>query len=140
MKTVLLVEDEETDALIFRYTCKKAGVTFSLQTVRDGCYAIDYLSGAGIYADRTAYPIPSLIILDLNMPAMSGFDVIKWIRTSSEHKDLYIVVFSSSYFEKDIKLAYDLGANSYVTKPCNSKELLGIVSMFERFWLHPSRN
>jgi CheY-like chemotaxis protein len=135
-KTVLLVEDEETDVLMFRHACKKAGVSFAVQAVPDGSEAISYLSGAGIYADRELHPLPSLIIVDINMPKVSGFGVLEWIRNSPEHKHACVVFFTSSYFEKDMARAYDLNVNSYVVKPCMAQELVTIVSMFERFWLN----
>lgn len=134
-KTILLVEDEETDALMFRFACKKAEVSFSLKITSDGCYAIDYLSGAGIYADREKYPLPSLVVLDINMPKMSGFEVLKWIRNSPDHKHICVIMFTSSYFEKDMTRAYELGVNSYVVKPCQTPDLVSIISMFERYWL-----
>ena len=79
--TFLIVEDQENDAFFLMHALKKAGLTNPAQVVEDGKEAIDYLSGEGIYADRTIYPVPSVIFLDLKLPQVSGFEVLQWMRT-----------------------------------------------------------
>src|SRR4029077_4123397 len=80
MKTILQVEDDPNDVFLFQHAMKKAGVTNPVQVASDGQQAIDYLQGAGKFADRTKYPFPCLVLLDLKLPCVMGWDVLKWIR------------------------------------------------------------
>ena len=77
---ILYVEDEETDAMLLQHVLTKAGIHNPLRTVKDGKAAKDYLAGEGPFADRRAYPLPGLVLLDLNLPYWSGFEVLEWIR------------------------------------------------------------
>jgi len=81
-KTVLLVEDIEDDILIMKMACKRTGIPHLLQVVTDGAMALDYLSGNGVYADRTVYPMPDVVFLDIKMPKRDGLEVLLWIRSS----------------------------------------------------------
>src|SRR5580658_1558262 len=81
MKTVLLAEDSEDDIFVMKMACKRTGIPHLLQVVTDGDMAIDYLSGNGIYADRTAYPLPDVVFLDIKMPKRDGHEVLQWIRS-----------------------------------------------------------
>jgi len=135
-KTVLLVEDTEDELFLFKKACERAGVTFALQVARDGAQAIAYLSGAGVYADRNRYPMPALLILDINMPSVSGFEVLRWVRAHPDAKQLIVVMFTTSSAESDIRHAYDLLANSYLVKPVNVSHLVETVSTLERYWLN----
>ncbi len=93
------------------------GLESALRVVRDGRAAIEYLSGAGTYADRKEYPAPSLVLLDLNLPQVPGLEVLKWIREQAEFARTPVVVFSSSSREDDQVKARELGANEFVAKP-----------------------
>lgn len=120
---ILLVDDSEDDALLLRRVFERVGFSAPLQFVRDGEQMIDYLNGAGAYGDRTKFPLPTAVLLDLKMPRESGFDLLTWIRQQSEHKLLRVYILSASGQTDDIRQAYDLGANSYLVKPGTLDEL-----------------
>jgi CheY-like chemotaxis protein len=124
---ILAAEDEETDALILRLAFERARVTNPLIVVGDGQEAIDYLEGRGAYADRAAYPLPVLLLLDLKMPRLSGFDVLAWLATRSDFKELPAIVLSSSSDDSDIRRAKAAGARDYFVKPHNLSELVTIM-------------
>jgi DNA-binding response OmpR family regulator len=98
------------------------------------------LQGAGIFADRTAHPLPQLVLLDLNMPRLNGFDVLEWVRQQPRFSSLQLVIFSGSDEAKDINRAYGLGANWYLVKPHSMDELTALVERFKKFWLEGDKN
>jgi CheY-like chemotaxis protein len=128
---VLQVEDEESDVILFRHACTQMGFTHAIQLARDGQEALDYLAGTGVFANRAEYPLPALVLLDLKLPQVDGFDVLRWIRAQPEFTSLKVVVFSSSNHHEDIERAYQLGANSYLVKPLTNAERLAIVTRLE---------
>jgi CheY-like chemotaxis protein len=137
MKTapILLVEDDDNDVLFLRSSWKKADIANALQVVTDGQKAVDYLSGLDQYVDRTAHPLPCLVLLDLNLPCKTGFEVLQWIRDHPEHGTLLVVVLTSSSAEKDAHRAYLLGANSYVVKPSSPEKLRELVNLLKLYWI-----
>jgi CheY-like chemotaxis protein len=120
---VLLVDDSEDDARLVRGAFERAGLVAPLQVARDGEEVIAYLRGDGAYADRTRYPLPTALLLDLNLPRQDGFAVLAWIRGQPAHKRLGVYVLSASSRAADIQHAYDLGANSFLVKPGTQDEL-----------------
>jgi CheY-like chemotaxis protein len=135
MISVLYAEDEPDDIFFMERAFKEAGIEQPLYSVPDGQEVIAYLSGAGQYADRTQYPLPGLILLDINMPQMSGLDVLKWIRATPAVCTTPVLVLSSSSHEKDVEQASLLGANGYLTKPGQPDRLVEIVRAFKDYWL-----
>lgn len=135
LSPVLYVEDEEDDVFLIRHAFKEAGVCHPLLSVPDGEEALAYLSGAGKYADRAGYPIPSLLLLDINMPRLSGLEVLKWLRGQREFRALPALVLSSSNQDADIRQAYQSGANGYLVKPSALRQLLKIAKAIQDFWL-----
>ena len=133
-QTILLVEDNEDDVFIFNRVVKKAGITNPLQVLDDGEDAILYLSGQGRFADRNAFPLPCLVLLDLKLPRTDGLDVLKWIRTQSHLDGVFVVVLTSSAEERDIVRAYQLGARSYLVKPPNPDSLFAILDTLPLAW------
>lgn len=129
MTTILHVEDDPNDTLLFQHACQKAGVVFDLQAVSDGDQAIAYLRGANDFCDRAKYPLPKLILLDLKMPRVSGFDVLAWLKDDGSFKQVPVVVLTSSNHDADVKRAYDLGAKSYLVKPVGFEALVDLVKM-----------
>lgn len=127
LMTILHVEDDPNDTLLFQHACRKAGMTFELQAVSDGDQAIAYLRGANDFCDRKKFPVPQLILLDLKMPRVSGFDVLAWLRADDQFKGLPVVVLTSSNHDADVKRAYDLGAKSYLVKPVGFEALVELV-------------
>ena len=113
---------------------EKVGLPTTLHFVSDGQEVIDYLLGAGQFADRALHPLPDLLLLDLKMPRVDGFQVLSWVRQQPGLKRVPAVIFSSSGEEEDVNQAYDLGANSYLMKPHESEELLGIVEKLKKYW------
>jgi len=114
---ILVIEDDVNDALLIRRTFKNAGVRNPYHIVSDGDSAIRYLVGTGVYADRHRYPLPKLVLLDLKMPGMNGFEVLRWIRNQPEFRKLRVVVLTASEEIRDVNEAYRLGANSFLVKP-----------------------
>ena len=132
---ILVAEDDPTDAYFFQRAFSRAGLPITLHFVSDGQEVIDYLHGEGQFADRKAHPLPQLVLLDLKMPRVNGFEVLEWVRQRPGFKGLQLVIFSSSDEPKDMNRAYDLGANWYLVKPHSMEELTALVGRFKKFWL-----
>jgi CheY-like chemotaxis protein len=138
--TVLHVEDDSNDVLLFQHACQRAGVTLELQAVDDGDQAIAYLSGANKFSDRAHYPLPHLVLLDLKMPRVNGFEVLAWMRRDEKFRRLPVVVLTSSNHEADVKRAYDSGANSYLVKPVSFDALIELIKAIHHYWLMLNEN
>jgi CheY-like chemotaxis protein len=132
--TVLYVEDDESDALFMQMAFAGAGLESALQVVTDGQRALDYLSGTGPYADRAKNPLPSLILLDLNLPRLPGFEVLKWMRNHPDFAQTPVVIFSSSMMEEDRVKARELGASEFVAKPSSGMEFGGVLQGLRKKW------
>lgn len=124
---VLLVDDSENDALLMRTVFERAGFVQPLRYAHDGEEAIAYLRGDGLYADRKQFPLPTTVLLDLNMPRKNGFEVLEWLRQQPGLKRLRVYILSASARPQDIERAYDLGANSYLVKPGNLDGLMHLA-------------
>ena len=131
---ILLAEDREDDILLIRRAFEKANLGNRLNVVRDGEQAVAYLSGQAEYADRSRHPLPDLLLLDLKMPRMDGFEVLKWIRQQPALNPLRVVVLTSSEQIRDVNLAYQLGANSFLVKPLDFDHFVEVAQMLE-YWL-----
>src|SRR6266487_2461384 len=114
---ILVAEDLDDDVQILKRAFIRAGVNVPLRFVTDGQKVIDYLKGDGAFANRTDYPMPTLLLLDLKMPGLHGFDVLEWLRLQPGLRRLLVVVFTSSSQPEDVNRAFELGANSYLVKP-----------------------
>ena len=125
----LLAEDCEDDVVIFRKTMTQALVDFPLFVVKDGQEAIDYLKGAGEFRDRSVYPVPDLLLLDLVMPRRNGFEVLAWIRDQPALSRLFVVVLTSVESIHNMENAHRLGAISFLVKPLNFTEMF-LLSRF----------
>jgi two-component system response regulator len=134
-KIILLADDDPDDVHFVREAFKRAGYDNPFHVVRNGEQTIAYLKGEGKYANRNKHPIPALLLLDLKMPRIDGFEVIQWIRSRPEWRCLPIIVLTTSFFGPDIIRAYDLGANSFLTKPSDLLEYVGAVKQVAHFWL-----
>lgn len=115
-RPILLVEDNETDEIIALRAIKKANLANEVVVARDGGQALDYLFCRGAYAGRDPHILPKMILLDLKLPWLDGFDVLRAIRADERTRYLPVVVLTSSNDEGDILRSYQLGANSYVRK------------------------
>jgi CheY-like chemotaxis protein len=127
---ILLVEDSEDDVFFMRRAFKEAGLTERLEVVWNGEEAINYLGGIAEYADRTRFPLPKFVFLDLKMPIMNGFDVLSWLRDQT-HLNIPVAVLSSSPEEQDMKRARALGAACYLIKPPTAAMLRGCWKQFD---------
>jgi CheY-like chemotaxis protein len=116
-QTILVVDDSENDLIILRAAFEKAGYTGPLQTVRNGEEAVAYLKGENPYADREKFPLPVVVLLDLNMPKKNGFDVVTWVRAQPGLKRLALIILTASTRTEDVERALDLGATSFLVKP-----------------------
>jgi CheY-like chemotaxis protein len=132
---ILVAEDLPDDVVLLKHAFTKAGVHAPLYFVTDGQEAVEYLKGDHRYSDRATYPLPALLLLDLNMPRLSGFDVLKWVRNQSGLCRLPVVVFTSSEQPRDVNRAYELGANSYLVKPPALATLQQIAQHLGNYWL-----
>ena len=133
--TVLVVEDNPTDVMLIRRAFAKANIGNPLHVLANGDAAVAYLSGEGQYADRAAYPLPAVMLLDLKLPRRSGFEVLQWVRGQAPLVRLPIVVLTSSRQSHDVNRAYDLGANSYLCKPVEFDDLREMLEKVHIYWL-----
>jgi CheY-like chemotaxis protein len=132
--TILIAEDNQDDAFFLERAFSRVGPKARLQFVRDGQEAIEYLQGSEPFDDRATYPFPELLVLDLRMPRLTGFEVIEWVRANPLCRELPIVVLTGSDAPRDLKSAYALGANACLPKP-DDANLIPIVERLEREWL-----
>src|SRR6266404_2080432 len=114
---ILLAEDSEKDVFLLRRSFETAKVAVSLQVVKDGMQVMAYLKGEGVYANREQHPMPDLLLIDLKMPRLDGFDVLSLIRQQPGLNDLQIVMLTASDYTRDAQMAYALGVTSFVVKP-----------------------
>lgn len=133
--TLLLVEDEPDNVFFFEHAMRKRGVTHPLQAANNGQEALDYLAGAGKFADREKFPLPGLVILDLKLPHATGFEVLQKIREQPATRTLIVLMLTSSANRADVAKAYALGANAYLVKPLRLEVLEEIVGAIKLFWL-----
>jgi CheY-like chemotaxis protein len=138
LSTILLVEDERNDVFLLQYAFEAAGIGNPLQVVEDGQEAVEYLSGAGKYADRGQFPMPCLVLLDLKLPVKSGHDVLRWIQQQPALRLLVVIVLSSSRERNDVNTAYQLGARSYLVKPLSMSKRLELAEAIKQYWLQLS--
>ena len=137
---ILLVEDSPDDALLIQRAFRKANLANPVQLVRDGEEAVAYLGGTPPYQDRTRFPLPVLMLLDLKLPRRTGLEVLAWVRQEPALKRLPVVVLTSSRESVDVNRAYDLGVNSYLTKPVGFEALLEMVKNVNLYWLVLNEN
>ena len=136
---ILYVEDEETDVMLLQHVLGKVGIHNPLHIVKDGDLAKDYLAGKVPFDDRQRHPLPGLVLLDLNLPYWSGFEVLEWIRQQPELRRVPVFILSSSNRPDDIARAYDAGANGYLVKPNALAEFTSLVLALRDFWLVHNR-
>ena len=132
---ILLAEDDPNDIFFFRRAFQKAQVKCQIMDVPNGQEAVRYLQGTYSYRDRTDFPFPRLLLLDLKMPLMNGFDVLEWLRSQPKLTDLPVLVLSSSAHEADISRARELGARSYHVKPNDHTQLTELAQELASRWL-----
>jgi CheY-like chemotaxis protein len=129
---ILHVEDSEEDLILFGRACEAAGLPTIFHTVEDGSQAVAYLKGEGEFHDRNQHPFPDLIILDLNLPGMDGFDFLGWLRREAR-LSLPVLVFTISGSAEDKSKALAAGASGYFVKPKDFETLVRLAESFRRF-------
>lgn len=132
---VLYVEDEENDVIFMRRAFRRAGQEPCLKVVIDGQAAIDYLAGDGPFGNRLHYPLPAVVLLDLHLPTVSGFQVLIWIRQQPQFQQLPVIIFSSSARAEDRLRAKELGASDYLEKPDSGLDFGLVLETLKRKWL-----
>lgn len=132
---ILLVEDNEDDVFIMQNAIKRAGIKSPVFVAEDGRKALDYVEGQGPFADRARFPFPQLMLLDLKLPEVHGFDVLRTIRANTALPPLLIIILTSSDQDSDIERAYRSGANSYLVKPPTPDKLAAMVKVLSEYWL-----
>jgi two-component system response regulator len=135
MKTILLVEDNESDELLTTHALNQARLADTIDVVRDGQEALDYLFARGAHAGRDPRQLPTLVLLDLALPRLDGLDVLKAIRADERTQRLPVVVLTSSNEQEDIVRSYDLGANAYVRKPVDFTQFTQTIGTLGLFWI-----
>ncbi|MFA5531591.1 MAG: response regulator [Thiohalomonadaceae bacterium] len=125
--TVLLVEDNPDDEQLILRALKQTGITETIEVTRNGREAVDYLLGV-------AAP-PRLVLLDLKLPKMGGLEVLQALRLDNKTRMIPVVVFTSSIEKTDVLTSYDLGANSYIRKPVDYRQLTDVVKLIVSYWL-----
>ena len=135
-RTILLVEDNSDDILLIGRALSQAQLESSVSVVRDGEEAVAYLEAL---SERPPNEIPSLLLLDLKLPRMSGLELLQWIRRHKKFKAMPVVVLTSSKLDADLERAYAAGANSFLTKPVDYQSLLDMVKALKLYWLDLNR-
>jgi CheY-like chemotaxis protein len=132
---ILLAEDDENDIFLMGRAFDRAGIHNPLFVVHNGQEAIDYLAGKGAFANREKHPLPGLLMLDLKMPWMDGFDVLAWLRKRPEFNTLPVVVLTSSKLQADIDKSREMGVYDYRVKPHEFEDLVRLVDDVRLCWL-----
>jgi CheY-like chemotaxis protein len=132
---ILLVEDNENDEELTLRALKKHKIGNPVVVARDGAEALDYLFGRGAYAERDVRVLPQVVLLDLNLPKLSGIEVLRAIRADDRTKVLPVVILTSSMEDSDLASGYASGANSYIVKPVDFNQFAEAVRQLGLYWL-----
>lgn len=130
----LLAEDSEDDVFLMQRAFLAGGIPNPLHVVADGDEIVAYLKGEREYADRAKHPLPTVVLLDLNLPRKNGFEVLAWIRQQPVLKRIVVIILTASNRSSDADRAYDLGANFYLTKPSKFEDLVKMAKCLQE-WL-----
>ncbi|HYM12598.1 MAG TPA: response regulator [Bryobacterales bacterium] len=133
--TILVIDDDPADQFLVQEAMKVANLNYNLRLVSDGDEALDYLFGRGRYGDRFRAPRPDLILLDLNMPRLSGRQVARAIKGTPQLRKIPIVILTTSGQEEDVEELYGIGVNSYMQKPANFDEFTAALRDLSNYWL-----
>ena len=134
-KLILLIEDSRDEVLAFKQNLVKAGLGNPVQEVTNVDHAIEYLGGAGEFNDRTKFPLPSIVMLDLHMPQKDGFEFLRWLGTKPALRNLHVVVVTGVGRLQEINRAYQMGANSFLTRPIREEDLRNLSEGFAAYWV-----
>lgn len=131
---ILLIDDDDNERFFFEQATRKSGAGHTLRSVRDAYEATRYLRGHVQYADRQTFPLPNVILCDLKMPGMNGFEFLQWVRNHPECYVIPTLIFSNSALEADVRKAYQLGASSFITKPFTVAQMSDLLRVTYDYW------
>ncbi len=131
---ILLVENDRDDAMLVAGAFRQLHSAYRLLHVSDGRIAMNYILGLPPYGDRNIFPTPRMILLDLKMPDVDGFQFLQWLRSQPGKERLSVVVLTGSVYSEDIRRAYSLGANSFIVKPVESEKLIKELELALDYW------
>ena len=134
-KTILLVEDNQQDEMLVLRSLRKANLVNQVDVVRDGQQALDYLFHEGEFAERGGPDLPTVVLLDINLPRVNGLEVLERLRADERTRHLPVVILTSSDEERDLLKSYECGANSFVRKPLDFTEFAESVARLGVYWL-----
>lgn len=132
---ILLVEDNPTDAELATMALKEANLANKLVWVKDGAEALDFLFATGAYANRAIESGPKVVLLDLRLPKVDGLEVLRRLKADARTRRVPVVVVTSSKEDRDVVASYDLGVNSYISKPIEFDEFAKVISSLGLYWL-----
>ncbi len=131
---ILVAEDDENDFCLLQLAFKRTAIPVSLKRTKDGRELIDFLAQLDTNGPDQAMFVPQLLLVDLNMPRATGFDVIRWLRQNPKFDRAIVVILSSSAEPRDVDLAYQMGVNSYLTKPASLERLTELMTLMVQYW------
>jgi len=131
---ILYVDDDENDVVLLQFASEAAGMKDCFRTVTSGPQAMEYLQGYGPFADRSRFPLPDILLLDLRMPRMNGFELLQWVRSQPHLLGTVTIFFTASAHPDDVVRACELGANAFVQKPSTQAELIRFLRSLKAFW------
>ena len=134
-RTICLVEDNPDDRFLFERAWRVAGIKNPLRMCADGTQALEYLLGTGSFTDRASHPLPAMILLDIKMPGLSGFEVLDRLRRDEKLRSIPVVMMTASTSPADVSEAYRLGANGFYIKPSSVQELVELLAALRGCWL-----
>ena len=135
----VIVEDNPNDAELITRVLRKQNLASNIVILKDGAEALDFIFAQGAYSDRTSREVPKVIFLDLKLPKVDGLEVLRRLKSDERTRTIPVVVLTSSTEERDLNEAYELGVNSYVTKPIKFEEFSKVVTELGLYWLELNR-
>jgi CheY-like chemotaxis protein len=132
--TILIADDDQEDREMIQDALKSSRLLNSIQCVGDGVELLDYLEHRGRFTDQLLYPSPGLILLDLNMPRLDGREALREIKNNLHLRQIPVIILTTSKTEEDIFKTYDLGVNSFITKPVSFEALVNIMKTLGQYW------
>jgi two-component system response regulator len=133
-KLILIVEDDNDDAKLLQLLIANCGIVNEVRTTLSAEDAINYLGGVPPFSNRTTHPLPAVVFVDLKLPGISGFELLRWMKAHPELKDIFVVVLSATGDLASVQAAYSLGASSFLIKPCRPADLENLMVCYPSFW------
>jgi two-component system response regulator len=133
-KPILIVEDYEDDAKLLQLLLKDCGIVSPIRMSFSAEDAINYLGGVPPFSNRSTSPLPAVVFVDLKLPGISGFELLRWMKNHPELKDIFVVVLSATGDLISVQAAYALGANSFLIKPCRPADLENLIICYPAIW------